>query len=183
MNPIIILGMAHTGTTALAKYIGSGKHFVNYTNGREAYLMECDELLYRRQNDLVVLQKLVEESGAKRYVFKRPWMEEHWGWFADYFPEAIYFVMYRPFPDVQRSWRKPESLAERGLNTASIESAYLTFDYYWRHAAALVTNLKNAQFLDYQLFARRPRVVDHLLCERYGITDEFDTSVVRKALG
>jgi hypothetical protein len=180
-QPIIIAGMAHTGTTALAAYLGSARGWRNYVSGPEAYLLECDELLHRQAEPL---REQLREAPRLQWVLKRPWLEEAWEWCLDEFPDACYLVMTRPFVDTWTSWNKPHSAGlSRGLVNATPEHAWEVWSRYQRWGSCLVAHARAAAWIDHSAFCRRPSLVDETLRDLGWRPGKFRPETVRLTAG
>lgn len=107
---IIVLGMAHSGTTIFTKVLSQCPKIQLIVNGTEAPLLEND-YLYKRDPRVLRLLAIPD----KFLLLKRPWMEEFSDFFRRYLPNAHYYIMLKTFEAQSKSWSKPKSLVEAEL--------------------------------------------------------------------
>ena len=196
LEPIIICGMGHSGTTAVARYLGSAPGWRNYTSGIPAHqeLLECQELLHPTVVDLIcvpsgpavpdgsrgdAIRRICEAEPAIRYVFKRPWIERDPDWCLGEFDfPSIWLVCVRPFPGCWTSWNKPGSVLGCRLQVnGPIEDGWALWQAQMLGAARLIGQAPHAAFVCIEGFARNPRLLDQIL-SRWGISGDFDSSSV-----
>lgn len=110
---IIILGMAHSGTTILAHVLSQHPDVVLAANGQTAVLLENEWLV---NADPGPIQALLQKHSDKRVLLKRPWNEIRQAeWMAQVMPDARYIYCVREFHAIATSWKKPTSLVEKKL--------------------------------------------------------------------
>ena len=108
-RPLIVLGMARSGTTIMARVLASHPDVELYTSGSESRLLECDEL--RREGrrldaDGQRLRAIVDRCGKKYLLLKRPWAEEDPLFFRRFLPDGRYIIMLRPRAEQIAAWRR-----------------------------------------------------------------------------
>ena len=174
LEPIIVCGMAHSGTTEVARVLGSPPGFRNYCSGREDHLLECDELLRRDAKALRSGIDAQERHGVETWVCKRPWLESDWEWCIEEFPDAIFCIVVRPFWGLWGSWNKPNSAGlDRGLVDCDPRHAWEVWDRHIRGAASLLANAQHAMMIDFTLFCARPESLGWAMAQQ-GIVAEWD---------
>ena len=110
---IIVIGMAHSGTTVLTHVLRQHPDIVLGSNGDMAWLLECD---YLPDEDTKGIAELLDANPGKRLLLKRPWVEtSHGDWMARELPEARYLYCVRPFDEIQASWKKKGSFVDSRL--------------------------------------------------------------------
>jgi hypothetical protein len=110
---IIIIGMAHSGTTILAYVLKQHPDVFCFTDGTEAWILE-NTLLLRARTEAI--QQLLNQHPTKRILLKRPWTTmRHADWLEREMPNARYLYCLRPFEEIARSWAKPTSLVDDHL--------------------------------------------------------------------
>jgi len=177
---IIVCGMAHSGTTEMARVLGSAPGWSNYVSGTEDHLLECDELLHR---DAFALRRALGCMDTHGVVVKRPWLEIDWAWCVREFPDAVFLVMLRSFPDLWASWNKPNSAGlSRGLVGCTPAHALGVWDDHIRAGSALVTHAPMAAWVDFNAFARHPALLTQTLA-RFDIEAAHDFSTLRAVCG
>ena len=115
-QPVVIFGMAHSGTTIFARILSQHPDLVLYANGPQRKLLECDEPRYKQYKKL---QKL-SESLSKRLLVKRPWTEKNYNGWRRHFPKATYFLLLREREASIKSWLAPTSMAGNELKTREV---------------------------------------------------------------
>lgn len=116
---IVVLGMAHSGTTILTYILKQHPNIFCGTNGMESWIFENDWL--PRENP-VPIQELINKYPTKRILIKRPWnCVKHGKWMQDEMPNAKYLYCLRPFEEISVSWSKPTSFIDISLRNSSLE--------------------------------------------------------------
>lgn len=108
---IIILGMAHSGTTVIAYTLRQHPNIICCINGTEANLLENDWLLLRQTEPI---QTILNNHPEKKVLLKRPWNEiRHPAWMFREMPDAHYIYCFREFNSICKSWSKSTSLVDK----------------------------------------------------------------------
>lgn len=205
-TPIIITGMGHSGTTVLARYLGSAPGWKRWVNGQESKHLECDELLHpsihREDPDRDVLiptplkertdgtqgkrlLAICEADPETRFVFKRPWLERDPAWVVNEFGFAHILICVRPFVDLWESWNKPGSVMGCGLRPGgTVDAGWDLWTEQMEGAATLqfLGCVQGVAFVDHGMFCRNPKYVDWIL-SRWGIAGEFSPNYVKPSKG
>lgn len=109
---IVVLGMAHSGTTSLTFVLRQHPETICCVSGRESKLLENDWLLAEQAEPI---QRLLGRY-RKRIILKRPWVEvDHADFLVREMPTAKFVYCYRDFKDISKSWSKPNSLVDPAL--------------------------------------------------------------------
>jgi hypothetical protein len=174
-EPIFILGMAHTGTTAVAMALATAPGWRIHTSGKEADRLECDELLHQ---DDEALRAVMATDLEAQWIFKRPWMEQSALWFLEKFPDAYYLVCMKSFVRCWDSWNKERSAAMRGLKNSTPERAWKIWCEHMRFAARLIGSTDRAAWVDHSAFCRRPSLLGDTV-RGFGIEAQWDWSSVK----
>ncbi len=104
---IIVLGMAHSGTTILTYLLQQHPDVVCVADGSEAWLLENTWLPHAKTE---TLQNSLNKHQNKRLILKRPWVERHQGdWLKTELPNAYYIYSQRPLQNIKESWQNPHT--------------------------------------------------------------------------
>jgi hypothetical protein len=115
---IIVLGMAHSGTTILAYVLKQHPQVLCFTDGTEAWLLENTLLLCAQTGSI---QQLLNQYPNQRILLKRPWScIRHADWLEREMPNARYLYCVRPFEEIAQSWAKPTSFIDDHLRHSGI---------------------------------------------------------------
>ena len=103
---IVVLGMAHSGTTSLTYILQQHPETVCCVNGNESRLFENDWLLSEQATPIQALLKKI----SKRIILKRPWVcVDHADFLVREMPNAKFVYCYRSFEEMSKSWSKSNS--------------------------------------------------------------------------
>lgn len=100
------MGMAHSGTTIVAKVLSQCPDFALCVHGKQSWLLEHDAILGRNTAQVAAL--LIKHP-KKRILLKKPWCEKNGEWFAQELPNAYYLCVLKEKNQVMQSWSKPGS--------------------------------------------------------------------------
>lgn len=104
---IIVLGMAHSGTTIITQTLAQHPDVVLGANGGESWLLENDWL---PNEDSAAIAKMLDDNPGRRLLLKRPWNEcHHAEWMACEIPFAMFIYCQRECSEIRKSWSKPTS--------------------------------------------------------------------------
>lgn len=118
---IVVLGMAHSGTTILTHTLANHPDVTLATNGGEAWLLENDWL---PNEDSPPLVQWLETNTGRRLLLKRPWNEcLHAEWMSRTMPDARFIYCRREFSEIRKSWSKPTSFVESSLRNPTEQFA------------------------------------------------------------
>lgn len=112
---IVIMGMAHSGTTIVAHILRQCPDLVLYCSGQQAGLLECQEVAAHIPTSGWDWRTLQSKNNAlyavdKHLLIKRPWSESRPTWWVDYFPDSLFIICFRPFSQIKESWTGPRSM-------------------------------------------------------------------------
>lgn len=123
---IIVVGMAHSGTTILTYLLRQHPDAVCCTDGTEAWVLENTWLPFERQ---APIQDLLARFPHKRVLLKRPWnVAKHRQWMENEMPSAKYLYCFRGFEDISKSWSKPKSFVDPRLRAGDQSYQRETYD-------------------------------------------------------
>jgi hypothetical protein len=153
---IIIVGMAHSGTSILAHVLRQHPSIVCAANGDMAWLLENDWL---PNEDTAAIAELLEANPGKRLLLKRPWIEcDHSEWMARELPEARYLYCHRPFADMQASWKKKGSFVPPRLRWCKTHQRN-TYNSALQKADDLAKRVGHFRYHDHNAFVADPNKV------------------------
>lgn len=127
---IIILGMAHSGTTILTYVLQQHPDVMCCADGQEAWIMENTWIPSEQSKPI---QEQLDRTN-KRILLKRPWASTHGGWLKREMPNAKFICCYRNFVDISASWSKPTSFVADSLRNGGKDYQLSFYNEYWRHA-------------------------------------------------
>lgn len=104
---VVICGMARTGTSALASYVGSHPDIKPVVGGGLWHRLESDYL--RRAPDWDFVNSVLDEFFPKKVLFKQPWLENNEEFF-DRAAEAKVIVCTRERETLFNSWMSTENV-------------------------------------------------------------------------
>jgi hypothetical protein len=169
---IIVMGMAHSGTTIFAKTLALCPSFVLCTHGRQSWLLEHDAILSRRTAQVAALLK---RHTKKRVLLKKPWCEKNGQWFYEQMPNAYYFCLLKSKEDSMKSWSKPGSY----VNTEFRKNPELQSRQYDDFAKfATEFPCKNCMVIKYGRLVKHAPKVFQEAAEFLGVDFKFDTSEI-----
>lgn len=128
---IVVLGMAHSGTTILTHLLSQHPAVSLGTGGNEAWLLENDWLPTEQSEPI---QALLEQNPHKRVLLKRPWNSAfHGDWMRRDMPEARFVYIYKTFDEMSCSWSKPTSLVP-ALREGGMEKQLEFYQMCWENS-------------------------------------------------
>lgn len=179
---IIVLGMAHSGTTILTYVLNQHPGVSCCINGNEHAIMENDYLLVE---DTVSIQALLNNEPQNRILLKRPWTEVwHAEWLKREMPNARYVYCYRNFEDISTSWSKPGSMVSSDLRDSGLEHQREFYDYCWKQAVDFSESVPYFYWHYHPTFImENPLKVVSILGNWLGLSRwYYDTSMVNKCI-
>ena len=174
---IVVLGMAHSGTTILTYVLKRHPDVMIAAEGTEAWIFENTWLPAEQGGPI---QDLLTRRPTKRLLLKRPWCEVWNGeWMAREMPGARFVYCHRDFDEIAKSWSKPESLVDDALRNGGVDYQR---DYYrtcWDKAEAFGRSVPFFRRFNHADFAARPGPVMADLAAWLGLAPfAFDVSKV-----
>ncbi len=129
---IVVLGMAHSGTTILSYVLRQHPEVVCCTDGTEAWILENSWLPLEQAEPI---ERLLTRFATRRVLLKRPWNEVwHGDWMKREMPNASFIYCYRSFADTAASWCKPTSFVEDQLRFGGVEYQRNFYEMCWQRA-------------------------------------------------
>lgn len=129
---VVVLGMAHSGTTILTHVLSQHPELRVGVNGSEAWIYENAWL---PDEDAGPIEELLAAHPAVRILLKRPWNEvRHAHWMAREMPRARFLYCFRTFEETADSWSKGTSLVAKHLRTGGIEFQRHYYEMCWEKA-------------------------------------------------
>jgi hypothetical protein len=176
---IIVLGMAHSGTTILAYVLKMHPDIECHINGPEAWLLENEWL---KNKDAEPIQEILNNSD-KRILLKRPWMEVWNGqWMREEMPDAKFIYCHRDFDAVSVSWTKPTSQIGDDLRYGGIEHQREFYDFCFNKGNEFGNQVNNFYWHRHEHFATMPKIVIHKVAKWLELRRwVFDTTMVGKS--
>ncbi len=174
---IVVLGMAHSGTTILTYVLWQHPGIVCCMDGDEAWVLE-NSWMHLEQAEPI--QSVLDQHPLKRVLLKRPWNEvNHGDWMKREMPDARFIYCYRNFTDVSASWRKHSSMVSRSLREGGPDHQRETYAASWDRADALRTVVKWFRYHSHQCFVDHPtRTMEETTTWLELPPFEFDASLV-----
>lgn len=127
---IIVLGMAHSGTTILTHILQKHPDVICGTDGAEAWILENIWLPLEQAEPI---QQLLHNFPTKRILLKRPWNEVwHGEWMKREMPNAKFIYCYRSFLEISESWCKPNSMVDAELRDGDHQKQF--YEMCWECA-------------------------------------------------
>lgn len=181
---IVILGMAHSGTTVFVHTLLQCPSIVCFACGTESWVFENKYLLPQfasvfEQEDNPVL-KFVDDHPNKFVILKRPWQEARPEFFKKHMPNARYFLLIRSFDALVKSWAKPNSSVMVNLRLASPEVKKEYYDKYLEAANTFAAKIESKKvfLISYEEMCRDPSKIFADVATTLGISFTFDTGDV-----
>lgn len=116
---IIVLGMAHSGTTIISYILRQHPNVAVATDGNESWILENTSL---PREDNSTIQRLLDTHPQKYVLMKRPWnCVYHTDWMSREMPNAKYIYCQKTFSEINKSWSKRFSFIEDKLKNSSVE--------------------------------------------------------------
>jgi hypothetical protein len=178
---IIVLGMAHSGTTILTYILQKHPDVVCCTNGSEAWILE-NTWLPSEQADPI--QQLLDKFPTKRVMLKRPWNEVwHGEWMKREMPNAKFIYCYRNFADISASWCKSNSMIDDSLRNGGVDHQKQFYEMCWQRGSEFGSTVSNFWQHYHQHFVENPKKVIAETAAWLGLSPyRFDVSLVSKHL-
>ena len=181
---IVILGMAHSGTTVFTHTLLQCPSIICFACGTESWVFENKYLLPQfasvfEQKDNPV-SKFVGDHPNKFVILKRPWQEARPEFFKKHMPNAHYFLLIRSFDALVKSWAKPNSSVMVNLRLASPKVKRVHYDKYLEAANTFAVKVESKKVLliNYEEMCRDPSKIFADVAIALGINFTFDTSDV-----
>ncbi len=114
MKFIIIVGMAHSGTTILTRTLSQHPSIICYRSGNEAWLYENDALA---AGVAAPIFEFAAKQSAPYLLMKRPWVDHRPNFLLANFPDAYYLYTQREKEEIFKSWAKPDSMVDQAART------------------------------------------------------------------
>ena len=165
--PLFVTGLPRSGTTIMAHVLRTHPAIGIYISGREAHVLECDELRPERctAGDAANIRRICSGAEDRCYtVFKRPWLHERLAWLDSEFGEYRLVVMHRDIRDVLRSWAASPLCP--GAHTGDV----------YRHVQALTRACERGLVVRYRALCSRPHEIMARVASHLGVANEFDTA-------
>jgi hypothetical protein len=121
MKYIIVVGMAHSGTTILTRTLSQHPSVVCYRTGPQAWLYENDALA---SGDAFPVFEFAARQSVPYILMKRPWVCHRPYFLVANWPDAYYLYMQREREEIFKSWAKPTSMVETRTERAVQEAKY-----------------------------------------------------------
>lgn len=149
---VIVLGMAHSGTTILTHLLRQHPSLHLCANGGNAWLLENDWLLAKDQCSILNALKQHE-----RVLLKRPWTEYRaLDWLIETFPNAWYIYCYKDCEDIIQSWSRTDTNCEADLRDAPMAEKRAFYEHCRRCAITLWENVAHFRVVHHPYLARHP---------------------------
>ena len=155
---IVVLGMAHSGTTVITHVLKQHPDVQVIVGGNESWLYENDWLPLKQSEPI---QNILNLHPNKKILLKRPQIEVSCAdWMKQEMPDAKYIYCYRNFKDISKSWSAPTSVLSNEIRTSVAkqqEHYNLCWDSAWKFAKT-VKNFKPIFHVD--LLIHPNRIID-----------------------
>lgn len=176
---LIIMGMAHSGTTILAKTLAQCSEIVPYVSGEASVLFENEELVNRNVEDVQRLKDFANSSPAKWIMLKRPWSELAPDFFREHFPRARYLCCLKSPEDQYHSWRKTDSLVSDYMRESLTQQIF----YYAKHllhasSFQWFSGCDNFRMMHYDFLLHHKETAFAELAKWLGLDFKFDVSEI-----
>jgi hypothetical protein len=168
---IVVLGMAHSGTTILTYVLKQHPDVLSAVNGPEAWILENDWL---RLEQASPIQDVLCSFPNHRILLKRPWScVWHGDWMAAEMPNARFLYCQREFGEIAQSWSKPTSFVDGTLRHAATQHKQELYQFFRRKGEEFGTRVPYFLKVDHAQFVEQPARV------MAGIADWADGVFVR----
>jgi Sulfotransferase family len=173
---IIVLGMAHSGTTILTYTLQQHPDVVCGTSGPEAWLFENDWLM---SEQTALIQEILDNNLNKKVLLKRPWVcVDHRDYLVREMPNAKFIYCYRDFFDISMSWSKPTSFVGANLRSDS-EFQRKTYDETLKAGEILASKVPFFIKIYHKDFVNHPSRIMRMITEWVGLSHfNFDLRFV-----
>jgi hypothetical protein len=157
---IIVIGMAHSGTTILTFLLKQHPDVVCCRNGSENWIFENTWLPSEQSQPI---QHFLWKNPNRRILLKRPWNAVYHGdWMAREMPNARYLNCTRPFEEISKSWAKPTSFVNPELRDADEQVHRQVYDACLLAADLFSKKVKHFRSMPHQDLLDRPQ---HVMAE------------------
>jgi hypothetical protein len=154
---IIVLGMAHSGTTILTYVLRQHPHLLCCVDGDEAWILENTWLPLEQSASI---ERTLTNRPTKRILLKRPWScVNHGEWMAREMPNAKYIYCYRDFEDISASWSRPNSFVEVALQNGGVEYQREHYRMCLERAESFARGVPFFKKVDHRHFVENPSIV------------------------
>ena len=170
---VFISGMAHSGTTALAQFLGLTPGYSLHVSSAR---LEADELIRR---DAGAIRRVARESRGV-FVMKAPWLEQDAAWCAQEFPEAHYLIMLRNFAAVEQSWiRDMEYFPTLADRCSTFQGRVELYAAFCRYAEAMVRAFPKACIVEHSLLCKSRGMCLAPILQAWNLPPpQFDSGVI-----
>lgn len=174
---IIVLGMAHSGTTILTHVLRQHPDITLFVDGSEAWIYENTYLPLEQSEPI---QQLLTDYPNRRIILKRPWNEVwHGDWMAQEMPNAKFIYCYRSFEETAKSWSKPTSFVADQLRSGGIDYQRSFYHFCIEKAEAFSRKVPFYKKVFHPDFVERPAHTIAMLAQWFGLSPfKFDVSQV-----
>lgn len=178
---IIILGMAHSGTTILSYLLNQHPSIVTAKNGSEEWIFENSWLPNREKEPI---EEILSNNPGKRVLLKRPWTEVyHSDWQLEEMPYSKYIYSWRDIEKTSESWSKPDSLVSQELRESCFEHHRAVYSRCWEAARKFREHAKFFKSLYHPNLLNNPNEEMKKINNWLGLENfEYDVSKVSKEI-
>lgn len=176
---IIVVGMAHSGTTILAYLLQQHPDVVCCTDGTEAWILENTWLPLEQAEPI---QQLLAKFPDKRLLLKRPWNGVYHGdWMQREMPNARYLYCLRNFEEISKSWLKPNSFVDSRLRDGGPKYQREFYDMCFKEASAFGSRVSHFRPMPHEHLLNNPKRVMAMTTMWLGLSPwRFDVSKVSR---
>lgn len=177
---IIVMGMAHSGTTILTYLLSQHPEIFCFVDAEPAFLLE-NTLLPDRNSKKIRYLLRKKSTAKKRILLKRPWATYYTGWLLSEMPGARYIYCQRSFEDISISWSKPGSYVNGVLRDGSSEFQQNHYNDDLRRAEDFESQAKHFKRFNHKNLLAEPAIAMNELSKWLGLSFfEWDVSKVSK---
>lgn len=176
---IIVVGMAHSGTTIISYLLRQHPDVVCAVDGKESWILENTTL--PRENSSAI-QKILNDNPKKYVLMKRPWnCVYHVDWMSKELPNARFLYCQKTFSEINKSWSKGSSFVEEKLKVASAEEKCIFFNMCLSKAHELSEKVPHFFKVHHFDFTRNPGPMIQEISNWIGLKPHtYDISEVNK---
>jgi hypothetical protein len=174
---IVVLGMAHSGTTIVAYILRQHPDVVVAVGGYEGWILE-NTWLPREESQPI--QNLLNENPDKRVLLKRPWNEVHHPeWMHREMPDATFIYCVRPFEAISQSWSRRNSFVDSRLRNGGVHYQRLFYQMSLAKGNAFGRTVQHFHVIENGSFIAKPAQTMQDIASWVGLAPwEFDVSTV-----
>jgi hypothetical protein len=174
---IVVVGMAHSGTTILTHVLRQHPEIGLAVNGSEAWILENTWLPLEQADPI---QELLTNHTYKRVLLKRPWNSVwHGDWMKQEMPNAKFIYCYRDFEEIAKSWSKPTSFVDERLRNGGVEFQRSFYDMCVEASEAFGRTVPFYRKVYHPGFVENPKAMMAMIATWAGLTHfNFDVSQV-----